>query len=202
MSYISEICVCDCDNVSLTTYCSFCRFAKYLEFYAIEINRWGTNDAKTIQHLIKEINEGESTLCENDDGLLVRQLNIVTAKIYFETNEGTKYILSEDRQVFNDGRRRIRQNDSSVSEKMKPNENPEDAIKRGIQEELSIQGELIITNYEKKTSTNYTDSYPTLLSQYIIHRFNVYLNEAQFNINGYFEEQPDKTTYFIWLKVE
>ena len=111
MSYISETCVCESDNASLTNYCSFCRFTKYLEFYAIEIHRWGTNDAKTIQHLITEINEEESILCENDDGLLVRQLNIVTAKIYFETNDGTKYILSEDRQVFNDGRTKRRRRD-------------------------------------------------------------------------------------------
>jgi len=198
MSYISENCVCD----GQTTCCSFCRFTKYLEFYAIEIHRWGTNNAKTIQHLIKEINEEETILCENDDGLLIRQINVVSAKIYFETNEGIKYILSEDRQVFTDGRIRTRQNDSSVSEKMKPNENPEYAIKRGIQEELNIQGDIVIIPYEKTTSTNYSDSYPTLLTQYTMHRFIVHLNETQFNINGYFEAQQDKTTYFIWIKVE
>lgn len=198
MSYINETCVCD----GLTNHCSFCRFTKYLEFYAIEIHRWGINSAKTIQHLIKELNEEESVLCENDDGLLIRQLNVVTALIYFETSDGTQHILREENQVFGDGRMRQRENkDSSVSEKMKPNENPEDAIKRGIQEELNIQGELIVTKYETTTKTNYTDSYPTLLSQYNIHRYRVHLSKEQFNADGYIEKQQDKTTTFVWSKI-
>jgi len=196
---IVEYCVCtESKNETEESYCSYCSFVSLLNFNGIEIERWGTGNAKTLKHLIKEINNNECVLEEDENSMLVRLLKVATAKIYFETNEA-KYVLKEEKQVFKDGRTRIRTNVSSLTEKMEANEKPKDSIIRGVKEELGIQGELKITTHETTSETIYSESYPTLLSQYEIHSFNVYLTEEQFNMNGYKEEQEDKTTYFVWI---
>jgi len=201
LNNIAEYCVCSESKIETEkSCCSYCSFISLLNFNGIEIERWGKGKAKTINHLINEINEGTCVLQEDDNSLLVRCLRVATAKIYFEINE-TKYILKEEKQVFKDGRIRKRTNDSSLSEKINPDENPKDAIIRGIKEELGIQNEVIITTYETTSEEMYSDSFPTLLSKYEIYSFNVHLTEEQFNIDGYIEEQEDKTTYFIWDKV-
>lgn len=198
---IAESCICSESKIETKeSCCSYCSFISLLNFNGIEIDRWGTGKAKTIKHLIKEINDNECILQEDENSMLVRYLRVATAKIYFEINE-TKYILKEEKQVFKDGRIRKRTNDSSLSEKINPDENPKDAIIRGIKEELGIQNEVIITTYETTSEEMYSDSFPTLLSKYEIYNFNVHLTEEQFNIDGYIEEQEDKTTYFIWDKV-
>jgi len=175
---------------------------KQLEQAGIDTSVWGSGEAKTLAHLQKEIESGETVIITGEKGELLRKVVVVGADIYYESPDGTKYHLKEDRQVFKDGRERQRDFDQAVSEKMKPDEDPKNAMIRGIQEELGIIGEINLTEVGIDEQIITSPSYPGLQSQYIRHKFRAELNDSQFNPKGYVEEQSDKSTYFIWEKVD
>ena len=172
-----------------------------LEGAGIDTSVWGTGQAKTLAHLQKEIESGETILIKGKEGELLRKVVVGGADVFYVSPEGKKYRLKEDRQVFKDGRERRRDLGQAVSEKMKPDENPNDAIIRGIREELGIGGEIILTETATDEQLLTSPSYPGLQSQYIRHKFEAILNQKQFKQNGYVEEQPDKSTYFIWEEI-
>ena len=89
----------------------------------------------------------------------------------------------------------------AVSEKIKPDEDPKDAMIRGMREELGIEGEISLTETGADEQLLSSPSYPGLQSQYICHKFEATLNDQQFKPAGYVEEQEDKSTYFIWEEV-
>jgi hypothetical protein len=136
-----------------------------------------------------------------ENGELLRKVLVVGADIFYLSPEGKKFRLKEEKQVFKDGRERRRDLGTAVSEKMKPGENPKEAMVRGIAEELEIEGEINLTKIDTDEKLITSPSYPGLQSQYVTHKFEVALNEQQFNPDGYKEEQSDKSTYFIWEEV-
>jgi hypothetical protein len=173
-----------------------------LESAGINTAEWGTGQAKTLAHLVKEIDGGETILVTNEVGELLRKVTVGGADIYYVSSEGKKYRLKEEKQIFKDGRERRRDLGQAVSEKMKPSEDPKEAMIRGIQEELGISGEIILEDMGTEEKTTTSPSYPGLKSQYINYKFRTTLNSDQFNPDGYIEEQTDKSTYFIWEEIE
>lgn len=164
----------------------------------ISINEWGRGQAKTLRHLASEIAAGETVLEHDDQGHLVRKVVVGGADVYYRSPEGVLFRLREARQVFKDGRERQRDLGHAVAEKMKPDENPEQAMIRGIEEELGICGPLELEDLGTSEQTIESPSYPGLKSQYIQHKFRVTLSDDQYDPDGYAEEQTDKTTYFEW----
>lgn len=175
---------------------------KQLEDSGIDISQWGKGEAKTIEHLKCEIDRGESVLKKDETGTLVRRVSIVGANIYHISKNGKRYCLIEDRQIFIDGRERRRDYGHAVSEKMKPGEDPKDAIVRGIQEELGIDGVIDPQKTWEDEKISLSRSYPGLVSNYIRYEFEVILDEDQFKPDGYIEEQEKMNTYFIWKEVD
>jgi len=175
---------------------------KKLTDAGIDTSSWGTGQAKTLVHLQKEIESGETVLITGETGELLRKVVVGGADIYYQSSDGKEYRLKEDRQVFKDGRERRRDLGQAVSEKMKPNEDPKDAMIRGIQEELGISGEIALTETGTDVQQVISPSYPGLDSKYIRHKFQTTLTDEQFNPDGYVEEQSDKSTYFIWEEVK
>lgn len=167
----------------------------------IDTSQWGTGKAKTLEHLLKEVSEGEAELVKTPEGALVRRTTVGKADIYFIDTDGTVYRLKEDRQVFKDGRERKRNLDSAVSEKLKVGEDHADAVTRGIQEELGIEGEKQVEDQGITTEQGESPSYPGLGTEYVLHRFKVTIGGEQYKSEGYQEDQPDKTTFFVWEKV-
>lgn len=169
-----------------------------LREYNIPIDYWGTENAKTIEHLWDELKGGECSIKE-ENGYLVRSIEFVGIIITYIDGEGKKYLLKEDRQEFKDGRIRKRKMQSSVSEKMKFGEDPIESAIRGIEEELNIK---ISKNQLKKFKDLAYDSgsqsYPGLKTRYKGHQFTCILNDEQFDKNGYMEVQKDKSTFFKW----
>lgn len=175
---------------------------KQLSAGGIDTSSWGTGQAKTLAHLQREIELGETVLTTGKNGELLRKVVGGGADIYYQSPDGKRYRLKEDRQIFKDGRERRRDLGQAVSEKMKPGEDPQTAMIRGVEEELGISGKILLTatgTVEERVSS---PSYPGLESQYIRHTFQVTLNDEQFNPEGYVEEQVDKSTYFVWEEVE
>lgn len=172
-----------------------------LEQAGVDISVWGKGEAKTLESLYQELEKGESIL-QIVDGRLELLRYVVSANVYYTTKDGKKLRLQEDRQVFKDGRIRHRNYDQPIAEKMKPGEDPKEAMLRCLREELDLTGDCDLKQIEQYQKKYESQSYPSLESQYIAYRFAVVLNDEQFQEAGYQEEQDDKTTYFVWEEVK
>lgn len=179
------------ENIGIT------ELKKRLTDSGIDISQWGKGESKTIEHLGKEIAEGETVL-ENEEGGLIRKVSIVGIKILYVSKYGKKYRLKEDRQIFSDGRERRRSFGHAVSEKIKIGESPELAVVRGVKEELGIDGVINPKKLWEDTKACSSPSYPGLISQYTRYEFELTLDDSQFKPEGYIEEQERLNTYFIW----
>lgn len=169
----------------------------------IDISLWGTGGYKTIEHLAKEIDNNEIILDVTKNGELIRISEVVAAKIFYIDDNGKKYQLIEQKQVFVDGRERIRpSNGQSVFEKMKFGEAPMQAMARGITEELGIGDEFNISFVDEIEKNEESKSYPGLITQSTTYFFEALLNTSQYNSQGYIEVQDDKITYFVWEQIE
>ena len=175
---------------------------KQLENAKIDVSQWGIGGAKTIKHLLKEIENGETILVTDEVGELLRKVVMGGVIVYYTSSDGKKYRLKEEKQIFKDGRERRRSLEQSVLEKMKPNEDPEEAMIRGMREELGIKGEIALTKIDMNEKSEMSTSYPGLLTQFTRHIFEATLNDEQFRPEGYIEEQPDKSTHFVWEEVK
>ena len=175
---------------------------KQLADAGIDTSLWGTGKAKTLEHLQKEIESGETILITGEAGELLRRVVVGKADIFYQSPDGKKYRLKEDKQVFKDGRERRRNLGQAVSEKIRPDEDPDTAMIRGIQEELGISGKISLTKTMEDVENETSPSYPGLKSQYSRQIFQATLSDEQFKPEGYVEEQSDKSTYFIWEEVK
>lgn len=166
-----------------------------LSKYQIDTDKWGKGEAKTLQHLLDEIESKDCTIQEKNNSIL-RCVDFVGVDIFYKNLK-----LKEDKQVFNDGRERRRKMMSSVAEKMKIGEDPLESAIRGIKEELGFDVE--VSQIKKLKTMQYKNdsmSYPGLITEYNGHRFTLTLNDSQYKDN-YVDKQSDKSTYFIWEKI-
>lgn len=172
-----------------------------LENAGISTSEWGKGEAKTLRHLVQELEEGECSLTADEQGALTRTVVVGGANVLYTSSEGQRFQLIEEKQVFKDGRERKRDLGCAVSEKMKPGEDPTDAMVRGIREELGLSGEISISYEGQGEKTILSPSYPGLTSRYLNHRFTVILQDSHYNPAGYVEVQSDKSTYFVWKEL-
>ena len=164
----------------------------------IPLDTWGTGTAKTFDHLMYELRAQESRL-EMIDDVLVRVAEGSAIYVYYE-DAGRPLILREDRQVYKDGRVRRRADiDTSVAEKRLPGEDPLETAYRALREELAIAERLPLVwqrKYDKGVVPS--DSFPGMMSQYLVNLFELFLPERHYRPEGYVEHQADKSSYFIW----
>lgn len=73
---------------------------------------------------------------------------------------------------------------------------------RGIQEELGIESEVVLTTIDTSERLGESESYPGLRTHYAFHTFKVTLTDEQFREEGYIEKQEDICTYFVWEEIE
>jgi hypothetical protein len=132
----------------------------------------------------------------------VRQTSFLTIDIFHENADG-RFKLYEEKQVFTDGRTRVRKHSASVQEKIKPGEDVKAAAKRALHEELGIDGD---TDWDGNVSvsqeTKESPSYPTLTAHFTMYAHTARIAASEFNPSGYTEKQADKTTYFKWRKID
>jgi hypothetical protein len=147
----------------------FDKFNNYLEFldklksFNIPLEKYGNKGFKTVGHLYSEIEEGETELTE-EGGSLIRRVSFVGARVLYK-KDGEWLRLFEEKQVFKDGRTRVRKEmPFSAAEKFKKGEDPKEVIIRGIDEELGIKiNSSQFTFYNKMTFEN-NDDYPGIIS--------------------------------------
>lgn len=164
----------------------------------INVASWGTDGAKTVSHLHKEIAEGESQVDFSVEGNASRQVRAALVDVLFFDAYGNVYQLYEAQQEYKDGRVRRRQLNSSLGEKFKPDEQPAEAATRALVEELGIMGYQSLHAIGHEQTTHTPDSYPGLKSQYDTYSFVIVLDESSYNPQGYIEVQDDKTNYYAW----
>lgn len=183
----------------------------FLQQHWVDIEQYGKQlsdgrVAKEIWALLKEIEEWESTL-EVDEKTweLIRKIRVLNIKVLYGDME-----LYEEKQVFKDNdwneipeKIRVRKLESSVWEKMQPGESPADPVMRAIQEELGIllsENQLPAWYTIENPPRTQSPSYPWIQNESSIISTTITLNDAQYNPDGYTEEQADKNTYFQWRK--
>ncbi len=163
----------------------------------IDLSLWGQGEAKTVENLSSEINDGEVELVSTPNGKLTRKVAVANIDVTYINSAGQHYRLIERRQVLTDGRERMRTLETSVAEKLKAGEDVLSAAKRGVEEELGISNAILESRGTEQKLLD-SPSYPGLISQYEVHKFSTSLSNEQYKPEGYVEKQADKSTYFEW----
>lgn len=175
-------------------------FRDYLVSHGVPVEQYGTKGFKTVDHLYKEVEEGETVLTEEEGGL-VRRVEFVGARVIYRAAEGTLR-LYEAKQVFKDGRTRVRENmPYSAAEKFKAGEDPKEVLIRGMEEELGLQVDPSQFAFYNRKEVENNDDYPGIRSFHVGHEFVVNLREDQFVAEGYVERQADKDVHFEWMPI-
>jgi hypothetical protein len=173
----------------------------YLEHAGVDMSAWGHEDAKTVEHLSAELEQGESTLELTVEGRIRWMVGVVMVDVIYLPNSGGAYHLYEDRQEFRDGRVRKRSMESSIGEKMKRTETSSEAALRALQEELEVDQPKYLYYIEHARPERDSVSYPGLLSLQDLHTYTAILDQDAFQPEGYVEKQADKTNYYVWSKL-
>jgi hypothetical protein len=173
-----------------------------LKAHQIPIETWGTGKAKTVDHLVKEVVEGEAVLTTTETGELVRQISVIGMDVFHKGADGKTYKLVEDKQVFKDGRERRRELPTSMGEKVQPGEDLDEAAVRAVREELGVEGDLPVEHVNTTRKVRESNSYPGLNGEYVIHDYRSWLTSEQFKQEGYIERQADKDVYFVWREIQ
>ena len=166
----------------------------------VPLDEWGKGEAKTLNHLVKEIyREAINIFFDEERGKWMREAEPVEVHVFYESPEGVTYFLREDRQIFKDGRER-RRDHPWIAEKMEKGEDSLSASIRGVWEEVGLvppfaSGPNFTGNKEIERESC---SYPGIISKHSVSCFEVFLTPEQFESEGYVEEQEDKTTFFVW----
>lgn len=173
-----------------------------LEAHSIPLSKWGVGEAKTVDHLLKEVRSGEVELV-SENGVLFKVGSIAAVDVYYRDGD-TTLKLWEEKQVFSDGRERRRPNTyGGLVEKMLPGENCLTGASRALREELGIESEVeIVLKQSFLDDTGGSMSYPGIRARHTVYLCEVQLPECFYKPEGYVEEQSDKKSYFIWVKAQ
>ncbi|RID43726.1 hypothetical protein BRARA_I00570 [Brassica rapa] len=133
---------------------------------------WGVKPGtKNVHNLWLELSDGETSLADSTPP--VRTVNVVTVRVIGEDGK----VLVESHQELSDGS--VRERFRPLSEKMKPEETPDEAVFRAIKEELGsiFNGEndvgerikILPGTYSRRVEERNSLSYPGLPARYALH---------------------------------
>ena len=143
--------------------------SEWLARRGVRLEEYGKGDAKSLGDLAREVAIGESTLAWDETGnAVVRHVRVLSVRVISASGKRT---LVETEQTLPDGRVRRRGN-LPLSEKMKPGETVDEALKRAVSEELGSALERGSARIERigevasEETTRISPSYPCLVSRY------------------------------------
>lgn len=173
------------------------KLVELLRRHAVDIACFGTENAKTLDHLLDEIKAGETVLKEIV-GQLMRLVSVLGITVFADV-DGRRLRLVEDQQVFHDGRVRRRGIPTSLSEKMKASEDIETSIARALREEIGCEDYTFLTPpLLVGVETIDSPSYPGLPTQYTKYEVAVRINSG-YRPEGYREDRDQLITHFVWV---
>jgi hypothetical protein len=135
---------------------------EWIRLECIDISRWGTENAKTINDLWYEIKLGEAKILNKPP---LRLLSVVKLLIYQD-----KKVLMERKQILRNSR--VRSRNLPPGEKIRFGEDYRDAIKRCLWEELNISTinfEIVESTHRITHKLKISSSYPNLKTLYTFH---------------------------------
>ena len=148
---------------------------KYLLSHGVDTAAWGVCDAKRIEDLLEELQQGEASL-QLIGGKIYRNLGVVKLIVRSPEVPGQHLVCYEQQMA--DGRKR--QRNVLLAEKKKRNETADQAAMRAIREELgSVKGMkldsvlLRVGTYKNWEEVDVSPSYPTLSTRYELHQYEV-----------------------------
>ncbi|PRW57309.1 hypothetical protein C2E21_4331 [Chlorella sorokiniana] len=173
--------------------------AAWLASGGIEVACFGHGSAKTLEQLWEEVEAGETQLFL-EEGRPLREVSVLNVLL---TN-GQGQTLYEEAQVLPNGSRRPR--GLPLSEKLLPGEAWQEAVVRGVMEELgpvlpaNPQVEVDEASMQESVETKESQSYPGLLSKYVCKRVSARvlsgLPEGAFTTN---EQRSDGLLQHCWV---
>ena len=135
----------------------------FLRRHQIPFDLWSQGATKSIEHLLAELNAGEAGFTWSESGLLLRRISPIGINV-FGTLDGVLMRLVEQRQVFPDGRVRVRKLSTSLGEKCVFGEPVHQAARRAALEELNVNIDgFTVTGLELRTG-RVSNSFPGLLT--------------------------------------
>lgn len=174
-----------------------------LNRYHIATDRWGSGSAKTLRHLMTEVETGETLLRETATGLL-RETAILYVEVLYE-QDGHRLRLIEHSQEFADGRVRRRDYlpaslaEKTTVERTRSLASLTDEARRAVREELGLEvAEQRFVYLQQDETLEDSPSYPGLLSRFMNFFFSLHLGDDEYR-DEYREIQPDKVTIFRWV---
>jgi hypothetical protein len=174
-----------------------------LHAHGARFNSWGKGNSKTLDHLLSEIEKGESQLIEKE-GRLVRKEEGIGMNIFYHANGRILQLFTEE-VIFSDGTRESREIPFSLGEKKQSEETPRQTAKRALLEELGIDYPIVLIEKMEFNKIHHglvpSTTYPGLFTERIIHVTQMEMPQEYFKSEGYAEAQLDKTTIFKWHEV-
>jgi hypothetical protein len=167
----------------------------------IDLDKWGTGESKSFDSLALEIENGECTV----DACGVRRAGVVLADVICEDVR-----LIEKRQVFSDGRERIRKLPfGSLGEKLFTGEDCFAGLVRMFREEVKVElsqkyGHFWVKGPGYIQSHRPSPSYPGLITAAEELRFTLHIDQRFRRALGQDEVvsiEENKTTYLLWEKI-
>ena len=154
--------------------------------HEIDPSAFGKGKAKTLEHLLKELERGECELQSHpsaggDPPELVRSLRLVRIQLKYQ-----EHVLVHQSQTLEDGRTRPK--NTLVAEKFLENEDRETIVQRALREELGLESgsfQIDTSSWLTVMESNESPSYPGLRSEYHISAVDVAL-DAQAAAQGLF----------------
>lgn len=192
-------------------------FSEMLSFIPQE--KYGINEAKTVEQLHQEFLSGESAFFWEED-YIVRRVWVLRARVEvmdFNPFHPQEKFLKEVKQILPDGR--VRQRDHgywSLGEKLLPteveilkesgNEKSDIALIRAIKEELSLSfpenfypSQSICFGIEKEVK--FSKSYPGVETEYFLQSWRIFMHPECYSTQ-YVEHCDDGTkTFFEWERL-
>ena len=168
----------------------------------VDLSAWGQGGFKTIEHLLREIEAGETRLQGPPfQGLpLMRVVSVVCLKI----RKGNAYLI-EAKQLMADGRERLR--NRTPCEKVRPGESLPEAAVRCLVEEMGLARErihILEDSCQKSQEIKDANSYPGLQACYLFYNFEARVDglsdtdfETEESANN--PDDPVRKHYWSWV---
>lgn len=195
-----------------------------LQSNGIDTSLYGKAEAKTLEQLLKGVNEKECELIELPEltsrfysgQSLIRKISMIyviilknNEKVLIETNQ--HFHQTSTRESYSAPRPKDRKRNSCLTEKLKSGETISDSLIRVLDEELGVtfgKNEECVHSIYAKTENRMSGSYPGLLTSYhqIICKIECPLlltKEESFQHTEYFSDGSERlTTTWSWLTFE
>ena len=168
---------------------------RLLTSYGVDTGKFGQGTAKTLSQLLKEIEDKESTL-DIINGQIVRSVSVISAIL--KRRDG-KVLVEQSQHFYPTATREeyYRSRLMPLCEKIKSNEDVHSALKRALDEELGIKlVEVNLITCSTIIEESYSNSYPGLLTRYIVHNCLCEITEErdEFDYTEYFSDGQRRVT--------